>query len=148
MELPFVLAKRHKTNMKYTWKHKGLKTTPEEFEEIYKRYIHASKCELCKKEFETSGDRCMDHSHITGKFRNVCCKKCNNQKKDNKKGCNNKTGELNICKIKHKGYKLGYCFQTIIHRNSKVIFRRFRTTLEDAIKDRDEFITAHPEIYS
>ena len=65
---------------KTSWKTAGLNM--EHFEEIYERYISTTHCDLCKVELTkdkktTKTTKCMDHSHITGEFRNVLCHTCN-----------------------------------------------------------------------
>ena len=54
----------------------------------------------------------------------------------------------NITKCKNKRYKNGYCFYIHITRDGKHILSTTRKTLEKAIKCRDEFRKAHPEIYT
>ena len=44
---------------------------------IYDRYIASTHCELCKQPYTESNGRCMDHCHITGEFRYICCNSCN-----------------------------------------------------------------------
>tara|TARA_R110001592_G_scaffold283829_1_gene552099 strand:+ start:363 stop:806 length:444 start_codon:yes stop_codon:yes gene_type:complete len=147
MDLPFKLNKYHKSSSKYQWKYKGVIFTPKDFEEIYNKYIYATNCELCNTLFPNTRDRCLDHDHETGKIRNIVCQKCNQNKRDNKlKGAN--TGERNICKVKNKKYKQGYCFRVAIRRNEKYILNTMRKTLEEAVIVRDTFIREHPEIYS
>ena len=82
-----VFKKYHKENhMKLTinkWKKRGLLVDDEdEYESIYYLVQSTENCELCnciltdtKPQISTS--RCMDHDHITGKFRNVVCRSCN-----------------------------------------------------------------------
>ena len=147
MELPFELHKRHKTNTKYDWKRKGMIFTPDEFEEIYKKYIYATNCELCDVLFPNTRNRQLDHDHKTGKIRNIVCNKCNQCKRD-KKSKETNTGERNISKVKKKSYKQGYGFRIRITRDGKNILSMKRKTLEEAIVIRDTFIREHPEIYS
>jgi len=147
MELPFKLYKQHKTKTEYQWKRKDMIFTPDEFEEIYKKYIYSTNCELCDVLFPNSRNRHLDHDHLTGKIRNVVCPKCNRQKQDNKPRETN-TGERNICKAKNKEYKQGYGFQIRIIRNGKRILAKRTKTLEEAVIVRDTFIREHPEIYS
>ena len=139
MTLPFELYKGHKTRTKSQWKQRGLVT--DNFDEIYNRYIHSSKCERCETSYKNSRDRCMDHCHITGKFRNILCKKCNNM---DKQTINNNTRHLYICKCKNKNYKTGYGFHIRIERNGKYVLNKTRTTLEKAIDIRDKFILDNP----
>jgi hypothetical protein len=147
MDLPFELTKRHKTDKKSQWKYNGMVFTPEEFEEIYEKYIYATNCELCDVLFPNTRNRQLDHDHLTGKIRNIICHKCNGQKRDIKTRETN-TGEKYIYKMKDKNYKQGYCFRVSIRRNGKYILNTTRKTLEDAIICRDTFIRNNPDIYS
>ena len=148
MELPFKLYKLHKTRTNYNWKRNGMIFTPEEFEEIYNKYIYSTNCELCNTLFPNSLNRQLDHCHLTGKIRNIVCNKCNCIKRDKKVRKESKTGEKNIYKIKSKHYKQGYCFNIIIRRDGKDILSKKRKTLEEAIVIRDTFIRNNPNIYS
>lgn len=64
------------------WKHSGL--ICENIEELYKHYINTFECDNCGVELVTGNTapnfRCMDHDHITGKFRNILCHYCNLQR--------------------------------------------------------------------
>ena len=42
------------------------------------RYLPATQCEVCEKEFKSSRHKCMDHCHETGEIRWVLCHSCNN----------------------------------------------------------------------
>jgi hypothetical protein len=145
-ELPFKLAKCHKPKTKFKWKSRGLIETDEKIEEIYQKCIRTSHCELCGKAFKNSRDRQMDHDHITGKFRNIVCAKCNQCKRDKK--FNSNTGEKWIYKIKCKTYKQGFCYITQIFRNSKRLLCKTTLTLEEAIEVRDKFLEENPEIFT
>jgi len=145
-DLPFELPKRNKSSKKYDWKRRGLIFTKEEFEEIYNRYIWASHCELCGNPFKSLRDRCMDHDHITGKFRNIVCQKCNLCKSDKK--FNTNTGEQYISKTKNKEYVQGFCYRIRIIRNSKEVLCKIRKTLEEAIEVRDKFIEENPQYFT
>ena len=70
------LPKYHKSDKKYDWKYKGLIT--DDFDSIYNRYITSKNCEKCGAEYKRRRDRCMDHCHSTGAFRNILCRACNN----------------------------------------------------------------------
>lgn len=144
MTLPFELPKNHKCNIKRDWKYKGLIT--DKFDEIYDRYIHSSQCELCDKIYEKTYERCLDHCHNTGKFRNVVCRTCNlNLRKQTSTSI---TGEQYICIKKNKTYKTGYCYKIQITRFGKKICEKHRSTLEDAIKCRDNFIKENPSLFT
>ncbi len=135
--------KGKKTDRKHCWKQRGV-VFDNDFEEIYDRYINSSQCELCNKVYKNSQDKCLDHCHTTGKFRNVVCQNCN-VIRDVKVRVDNKLKEKYISKQMSKCYKQGYCYTIIIKRNTKKILSTKRTTLEDAIKCRDEFIKNNPQ---
>jgi hypothetical protein len=57
------------------WKCKGVKG---DLEDIYDNfYINEKYCWVCQKDFKDSFDRCMDHNHSNGLFRQILCQKCN-----------------------------------------------------------------------
>lgn len=69
-----------KSRKKGSWKRRGLNM--EHFEEIYEIYMITTHCDFCEVELTedkiiTKTSKCMDHSHITGEFRNVLCHSCN-----------------------------------------------------------------------
>jgi len=75
--------KTHETETKYNWKRKGLHC--EDIDSLYCHYTNAKNCDECDIEFGEKGDgtgtfKCMDHSHITGKFRNFLCNSCNRRR--------------------------------------------------------------------
>tara|TARA_R110002110_G_scaffold127820_9_gene306936 strand:+ start:284 stop:688 length:405 start_codon:yes stop_codon:yes gene_type:complete len=62
-----------------TWKQRGLIG---DCELIYKIYKSTKYCDNCGFELNTGDNRmrkCMDHSHITGEFRNILCHACNSK---------------------------------------------------------------------
>ena len=73
-------AKGKKTSLKSTWKKRGLNM--DNFDNIYDRYINTECCDKCKCSFENT-TKCMEHNHITGEFRGVVCRSCNNNMLDN-----------------------------------------------------------------
>ena len=120
-ELPFELKPHHKYKTKYKWKSRGL--IMDNFEEIYNKYIYATHCELCNKQFEKRNDRLMDHCHVTGQFRNIVCKSCNMLKADVKMNTRNTSGYKGICKQNDKTMKQGFhwIFQVSINGKKKTI---------------------------
>ena len=126
-ELPFKLYKSHKSKTKSNWKKHGL--IMDNFEEIYKRYIYATHCELCNKEFVKSLDRQMEHDHKTGEFRNIVCTRCNSLKSDRKQ-CNNTSGYIGICKHTDKKYKQGYRWSFRVNLNGKQKTIKYSIDLE------------------
>jgi len=147
-ELPFPFSKRHKGDTLYNWNKNGVIFESEEHkEEIYQRYIYSSYCELCGKEYKNSLDRHLEHEHIKKpNFRNICCQKCNIQKKDVK--ISNNTGEQYIYKNKNKKMKDGYHYVIRIIRDGIRVVCTTRNNLEKAIICRDKFIKENPGIYS
>jgi hypothetical protein len=124
MELPFKLRKGHKSYTKCHWKKRtGLKESDEKIEELYNRYIIATHCELCNKQFKSSKDRQMEHDHETGKFRNITCNSCNMKKHDVKMLSNNTSGYKGISKRILKKYKQGFIwvFDAVINGRQKTI---------------------------
>jgi hypothetical protein len=60
------------------WRKSGL--IHDDIDELYERYIEATHCEECEEEFVNdrgAKQRCMDHCHESGLFRNFLCKNCN-----------------------------------------------------------------------
>ena len=148
MSLPFELYECHKTKCRNNWEKLGIIFQDDKhYDYVYNEYIHATNCDLCNKLFLNTRDRCLDHDHTTGEIRNVVCQRCNLIRKDIKKQKTN-TGEYHIYKSKNKNSKTGYYFKIKFIRDGKYILDTTRKTLEEAIIVRDDFIAAHPEIYS
>jgi len=67
-----------KYNTINNWKSKGLILQEgQRHEDIYERYINTHKCDVCNTPFKSTFYRCMDHSHVTGHFRQILCRNCN-----------------------------------------------------------------------
>jgi hypothetical protein len=117
-DLPFEINKNHKTKTKYKWlKILGLKT--DNFEEIYNKYIYATHCELCNKEFTKTKNRHMEHCHTTGQFRNIVCTSCNALKSDVKVRTDNTSGYIGISKHTTKTCKQGFIWKFRVHIDGK-----------------------------
>ena len=67
------------------WKKRGIKL-PDDYPDwdifYHEEYLKTTHCEecLCKlseDKLRTSTTKCLDHSHITGEFRNILCNICN-----------------------------------------------------------------------
>ena len=70
--------KGQKSERKKLWKKRGLNM--DTFYYVYPIFLNATHCERCGVEFEDNKGRnqkCMDHCHVTGMFRNVVCRNCN-----------------------------------------------------------------------
>ena len=74
------------------------------------------KCEICDKDFPNTLDRCMEHCHETGEFRNIVCRRCNAKKFDRKIHSN--SGYKHIYKQTRKGCKQGYIYTFSITEDS------------------------------
>ena len=107
-----------RNKMTYTignWKKKGLYETREMMEYIYYYMtILCHNCEKCKKEFKSPKDRCMDHCHSTGRFRNILCTSCNAKRR--KINTNNSSECIGIAKKSN-----GWVFRAQIDGESKYI---------------------------
>jgi hypothetical protein len=131
-DLPFELNKDHKSKKKHDWKRYGL--IMDNFEEIYYKYIYATHCELCNKQFQNTRDRQMEHNHETGEFRNIVCNRCNTLKADKKLQSNNTSGYRGITKAKCKTCKQGFRWLFEIKINGKAKTIKSSTNLEFLIE--------------
>ena len=64
------------------WNQRGLQESPEDLDRIYELYLHQECCNACDCVLTRDGDNsstqaCMDHCHITHKFRHIICRSCN-----------------------------------------------------------------------
>ena len=64
-------------NRKYNWKRLGVTGN---IDEIHDKWINATHCDVCGIRLggNSSEQKCMDHDHDTGEFRNILCMSCNN----------------------------------------------------------------------
>ena len=95
--------KRKKVTKICHWKKRGLKG---DYDVIYEKWINSTYCELCKQSYTDTNNKCMDHCHISGEFRNICCNFCNTNMLDNAIQSNNIVGIKNIDK-----YRNGWRYQ-------------------------------------
>ena len=58
-----------------TWKQNGV--IHNDFDSLYEDYFQATHCSACKIKFKDTTDRCLDHNHDTGLFRQFLCRGCN-----------------------------------------------------------------------
>ena len=59
---------------KKTWKGYGLK---DDLNEIHEIYMNTKECYYCNKKFTEDDRKSMEHDHLSGHFRCICCHKCN-----------------------------------------------------------------------
>ena len=68
-----------KARFKYDWKKRGLDM--DTFYYVYPIYIATTHCDRCNvllnNDMYSSNQKCMDHCHATGMYRNTVCKNCN-----------------------------------------------------------------------
>ena len=79
------------------WKLRGLICEHEdEYEYIYDRWFRSERCEYarCNKEYTKDNNKCMDHCHLTGLFRDILCHSCNMKRRTK----DNSSGTINIYK--------------------------------------------------
>ena len=90
----------------------------------------------------------MEHNHETGKFRNICCRKCNARKSDKKMRSDNTSGYRYIYKNKRSSCKQGFRwrFAVMIDGKNKVI--KSCVDLEKLIKIRDEWFKHNPGFHT
>jgi len=68
--------KGKKSKTIHDWKRRGVLGN---LSAIYdERYLPSTNCEVCNKIYKSTFDRCLDHDHDTGLFRQVLCRVCNN----------------------------------------------------------------------
>ena len=65
-----------KYNAVYNWKRYGV--IHDDFDKLYELYINTTECNVCNKTFKKSNDKCLDHDHESGQFRQILCQSCNN----------------------------------------------------------------------
>lgn len=59
----------------HNWKRKGVKH--DDFDALYELYLETTHCMVCKNAFLGTFDRCLDHDHSTGEYRQILCQDCN-----------------------------------------------------------------------
>jgi hypothetical protein len=75
-----------KVNTLGNWTNRGLEESKEDLDRIYELYLTQELCNACDIQLTRNGDNsstqaCMDHDHITNRFRHIICKSCNTQDK-------------------------------------------------------------------
>ena len=109
------------------------------FEEIYNKYIYATHCQLCNKQFENTKDRQMEHCHATGKFRNIVCNSCNQRKADVKLKSNNTSGYKGISKKNDKNYKQGFYWLFVVQINNKRKIIKYSVDLNKLVEFAEQW---------
>jgi len=79
-QLYYKSPKGYKTRKRCAWRSNGLNM--DTFEEVFDRHLNTTHCELCSclltiDRYNTDTTKCMDHNHLTGEFRFICCHRCN-----------------------------------------------------------------------
>ena len=102
------------------WKKRGVIST--DYNKLYENYINNKNCEICKCEYSDFNKKCLDHSHITGEFKNYICNSCN-VKRETPIQVNNKIGHQYICvhkdfRKKQNKYYISFQYQRIVNFKS------------------------------
>jgi hypothetical protein len=71
--------KLQRRRLKSNWKRSGFKHTEDFLQSLTIIYQNTNHCELCNEVF-TKNNKCADHHHSSGTFRNICCNICNNNR--------------------------------------------------------------------
>lgn len=62
----------------YDWKRRGLIIdNDDDLFGLFIFYQAIENCEQCGILFKSKSDKCLDHNHLTGQFRDVICRSCN-----------------------------------------------------------------------
>ena len=134
------LSPNHRSYTKCAWNTKGITYKDKTTDDLYDYYIACEHCEICSVEFNNTKNKHLDHCHATGEFRQVLCRSCN-LKFDRKPNRNSKTGYKHIGMYKNKYY-------VKIVRDGKYVINKKRSTLKEALKIRDDYITSTDKIYN
>ena len=67
--------KNRKKRLIKTWEKRGV--ISDDFSKLYDDYDKAWFCGICLTDFKNNFDKCLDHNHTTGEFREFLCRKCN-----------------------------------------------------------------------
>ena len=115
------------------WKTRGLIASREFMEQIYEEYLKSEECELCGEPYLNGNKKSMDHNHLTGEFRNICCHRCNMWKAD-RAGKN-----ITWCKDKYR---------VRINRNYKEVLNKYCKTEEECKEVLNQFILDNPHYFT
>ena len=117
------------------WKFKGLIESEEFIDQIYEEYLNSEECELCGEPYLNGNFKSMDHCHLTGKFRNIVCNRCNQWRID-------RAGK-NITKCKNRNL-----YRVQIQRNYKCVLNKFYKTEEECREVLNQFIIDNPHYFT
>ena len=123
---------RKKSSRIGAWKHIGLHV--DDYDELYKKYLEATHCGKCKKEFvggkRNNSTKMADHNHNIefNNFRGFLCHQCNCNDKTT-----NKSGTPNVFYHKKNGSWLYY--KTV----NKKTHRKYFKTKQEAIDYKEEY---------
>ena len=113
------------------WKQYGL--IADNMDELYERYLNSTNCELCGNEYKNTRDRCLDHDHNTGLFRNVVCHSCNASSKLKEMYKTNTSGYKNIVLTKSNTFKVQITIK-------KIYYSKTFKILQEAILYRNSLL--------
>tara|TARA_R110001583_G_scaffold74633_5_gene206560 strand:+ start:4368 stop:4913 length:546 start_codon:yes stop_codon:yes gene_type:complete len=75
--------KAQSTTRRCRWKRMGIRDEDnDKYVILHTRWLNATNCELCNKELlyskrPTANSKCLEHDHVSGYVRSVCCMGCN-----------------------------------------------------------------------
>ena len=119
------------------WRQNGLiLSSKEEGFEIYDRRENSTNCEKCGKEYKSTRDKHMDHSHDIhnkyGYFRNILCQSCNLRR--DRLQYNNTSGYNGISKVHCTKYKHGFAWVFRVYIAGKLTHIKSSVDKESLIK--------------
>jgi hypothetical protein len=68
----------HQCHRIYNWKKRGV--ISDDFKKLYEEHMSINNCQLCNIVFNKdikNQNRCLDHDHKTGVYRQTICHRCN-----------------------------------------------------------------------
>ena len=95
------------------------------------KFIRTEYCEMCGTRFESTKDKCRDHSHLTGRYRFALCNSCN---------LTHASRDRNIPVVAHNANK--YDSHIIINELAKVC-RQEELQLKILPRNREHYLTIY-----